>query len=200
MSHYPAPIQNLLEQFTKMPGIGPKSAQRLVFYIMGVTEGEVDVLCSRLKEVKTLVKHCSVCYNLSAGNTCTICDDDNRNKKLICVVAEPKDLIAIERTREYKGVFHVLGGVISPLDGIGPEHLRIKELIRRVGLDGVTEVLLALNPTTESESTIFYLTKILKPLGVIVSRIAYGLPIGSDMDFADEATLLKAIEGRRELL
>ncbi|MCX5748779.1 MAG: recombination mediator RecR [Candidatus Saganbacteria bacterium] len=197
-SHYPEPVNDLIEEFKKLPGIGPKSAQRLVFHILGITDAEVGKLAKALTEVKKNIRYCSVCFNLTVKDPCDICRDNSRDKSLLCVVAEPKDLIAIERTREFKGSFHVLGGLISPLDGVGPDNLRIKELLGRLK-NGVKEVLVALNPTTESETTIFYLTKIIKPLGIRLTRIASGLPIGSDMDFADEATLLKAIEGRREL-
>lgn len=199
MPIYPEPIMDLIEEFKKMPGIGPKSAQRLAFHILGITEPEVDSLCSALSKVKKGVKYCSTCYNLTVNDPCPICSESGgRNRRMVCVVSEPKDLIAIERTGEYKGLFHVLGGVISPLDGIGPDNLRIKELIRRLK-DGVEEVIIALNPTTESETTTFYLTKLIKPLGIKLTRIAYGLPIGSDMDFADEATLSKSLEGRSQL-
>jgi recombination protein RecR len=197
--HYPDPINNLLEEFKKMPGIGPKSAQRLVFHVLSLPEAEVDKLQAALGEVKKNIRYCSVCYNITVDDPCRICSDGNRNKSIICVVADPKDLIAIERTQEYKGLFHILGGVISPLDGIGPDNLRIKELLKRFK-NGVQEVIIALNPITESETTVFYLTKLIKPLGIKLTRIAYGLPIGSDMDFADEATLLKSIEGRMELV
>lgn len=182
-----------------MPGIGPKSAQRLVFHVLSLPEAEVDKLQAALGEVKKNIRYCSVCYNITVDDPCRICSDGNRNKSIICVVADPKDLIAIERTQEYKGLFHILGGVISPLDGIGPDNLRIKELLKRFK-NGVQEVIIALNPITESETTVFYLTKLIKPLGIKLTRIAYGLPIGSDMDFADEATLLKSIEGRMELV
>lgn len=198
-SHYPAPVNDLIEELKKMPGIGPKSAQRLALYVLGITEKEVEKLAKALQDVKKGIRYCSSCYNLTVEDPCPICRDTSRAKELICVVSEPKDLIAIERTREFKGRYHVLGGVISPLDGIGPDNLRIRELFGRLR-NGVKEVLLAFNPTADSEATIFYLTKTIKPLGIKVTRLAYGLPIGSDMDFADEATLLKAIEGRRELL
>ena len=195
MSFYPQPVNDLIEEFKKMPGVGPKSAQRLAFYILGITEEEVESLRSALAKIKNGVKYCSQCYNLTVNDPCPICCDHNRSKKTVCVVSDPKDLLAIERTNEYRGVYHILGGVISPLDGIGPDNLRIKELIRRLK-DGAEEVILALNPTTESESTVFYLTKLIKPLGIKLTRIAYGLPIGCDMDFADEATILKSLEGR----
>lgn len=198
MAFYPKPVNDLIEEFKKMPGIGPKSAQRLAFYVLGITSEEVEALRSALANIKAGVKYCSECYNLTVSDPCQICSDANRNRKIVCVVSDPKDLIAIERTNEYKGVYHILGGVISPLDGIGPDNLRIKELIRRLK-NGAEEVILALNPTTESETTVFYLTKLIKPLGIKLTRIAYGLPIGCDMDFADEATILKSLEGRAAL-
>jgi len=197
--HYPGPVNELIEEFKKLPGIGPKSAQRLVFHVLGSTEDDVERLAKALQKLKKSIRYCSVCYNLTVEDPCPICRDAGRDKGMLCVVADTKDLIAIERTREFRGKFHVLGGVISPLDGIGPDHLRIKELLGRLK-NGVKEVLLAFNPTTDSEATVFYLTKVLKPLGLKITRLAYGLPIGSDMDFADEATMMKAIEGRRELL
>lgn len=197
-SHYPKPVSDLIEELKKMPGIGPKSAQRLVFYLLQITNDEAKTLSNLIIDVKDKIKHCSICYNLSSENICGICSDSKRDKEVICVIAEPKDLIAIERAREFRGIYHVLGGVISPLDGINPDALRIKELLKRLK-DGIKEVIVALNPTTESEATVFYLTKLIKPLGIKLTRIAYGLPIGSDMDFADEATLLKSIEGRTRL-
>ena len=197
-SYYPVPIETLIEEFRKMPGIGPKSAQRLAFYVLSITPSEAGSLADAVVEAKKSVKYCSSCFNITAEDPCPICSDEKRDKSLICVVAEPKDMIAIERTKEFRGLYHILGGVISPLDGIGPDNLRIKELLQRLN-NGVKEILVALNPTTESETTIFYLSRILKPLGVRLTRIASGLPIGSDMDFADEATISKAIEGRREL-
>ena len=181
-----------------MPGVGPKSAQRLAFYVMQTGSAEIEELIKALRETKAKVKYCSTCFNISVEDPCEICRSEERDRSRICVVASPQDLIAIEKTREYKGLYHVLGGVISPLDGIGPENLRIKELLKRITGD-VKEIILALNPTVEGEATVIYLTKLLKPLGIQVTRIAYGLPVGSDMDYADEVTLTKAFEGRREL-
>jgi recombination protein RecR len=197
MAKYPEPVGRLIAQFTKMPGVGPKSAQRLAFYILQASVEDVRELLSTIKETKDKVKYCSKCFNISVDDPCEICRDEKRDISKICVVASPQDLIAIEKTREYNGAYHVLGGVISPLDGIGPENLRIKELLKR--LDGVEEMILALNPTVEGEATVIYLTKLLRPLGIKVSRIAYGLPVGSDMDYADEVTLTKAFEGRRDI-
>lgn len=198
MAAYPEPVAHLVAEFNKMPGVGPKSAQRLAFYVMQASSAEIDELIKALKETKAKVRYCSTCFNISVEDPCEICSDEGRDRSRICVVASPQDLIAIEKTREYKGLYHVLGGVISPLDGIGPENLRIKELLKRVSGD-VKEVILALNPTVEGEATVIYLTKLLKPLGVRVTRIAYGLPVGSDMDYADEVTLTRSFEGRREL-
>jgi recombination protein RecR len=198
MLKYPEPMGQLVAQFTKMPGIGPKSAQRLAFYILQAPKDEVKDLISAIEETKIKVTYCSKCFNITLQDPCNICSNIDRDSNKICVVATPQDLIAIERTREYNGFYHVLGGVISPLDGIGPENLRVKELLKRVST-GAKEVILALNPTVEGEATVIYLSKLLKPLDVKITRIAYGLPVGSDMDYADEVTLTKAFEGRREI-
>ena len=195
---YPEPMGRLIAEFTKMPGIGPKSAQRLAFYVLQASDGEIKELIDALQETKKKVGYCSNCFNISVEDPCEICGDENRDRTKICAVALSQDLIAIEKTREYNGLYHVLGGVISPLDGIGPENLRIKELLKRLTKD-VKEVILALNPTVEGEATVIYLSKLLKPLGVMMTRIAYGLPVGSDMDYADEVTLTKSFEGRREV-
>lgn len=185
-------------ELAKMPGIGPKSAQRLALHILQSSDEEVKELLGAIEQTKKKVRHCSVCSNITVTDPCEICSSSDRDKSRICVVAGPQDLIAIEKTGEYNGLYHVLGGVISPLDGIGPENLRIKELLKRIS-GGVSEVILALNPTVEGEATVIYLTRLLKPLGLKVTRIAYGLPVGSDMDYADEVTLTKAFEGRREV-
>jgi len=197
-ARYPEPMGRLIAEFTKMPGIGPKSAQRLAFYVLQASDGEIKGLIDALQETKKKVGYCSNCFNISVEDPCEICGDENRDRTKICVVALSQDLIAVEKTREYNGLYHVLGGVISPLDGIGPENLRIKELLKRLTKD-VKEVILALNPTVEGEATVIYLSKLLKPLGVMMTRIAYGLPVGSDMDYADEVTLTKSFEGRREV-
>lgn len=194
---YAEPLGKLIDEFKKMPGVGPKSAQRLAFYVLQISEGEVKDLITSIGEAKKKVKYCSKCFNLTVNDPCNICGDESRDRSKVCIVSEPKDLIAIEKTREYKGLYHVLGGVISPLDGIGPENLRIKEMLNR--LEGVSEIIFALNPTVEGEATIMYLTKLLKPLGLKLTRIAYGLPVGSDMDYADEVTLTKSFEGRKEI-
>ena len=195
---YAEPLARLIEEFKKMPGIGPKSAQRLSFYILGSSDAQVDSLAQALQKAKKSITYCSKCFNITVDDPCIICNGNGRETSTICVVAEPKDLLAMERTGKFKGFYHVLGGVISPLDGFGPENLRIKELLKRID-SNIKEIVLAINPTTEGEATILYLTKLLKPLGVKLTKIAYGLPMGSDMDYADEITLVKALEGRREV-
>lgn len=195
---YPQSFKKLIEELKKMPGIGPKSAQRLAFHILSVPKQEIERLSESLLAVKENIKNCSTCFNLSDKNYCNICTDSSREGRVICVVEEPKDLIAVERSGGFRGQYHVLGGRISPLDGMGPDNLRVKELLDRLN-NGVAEVILALNPTTESEATAIYLTRLIKPLGIMVSRIAYGLPIGGDLDYTDEITLTKALEGRREI-
>ncbi|OGC38640.1 recombination protein RecR, partial [candidate division WOR-1 bacterium RIFOXYD2_FULL_36_8] len=189
MSRYSSAMNNLIEVLKRLPGVGPKSAQRLAFYILGVTEQEVEELARTIVEAKKNIKNCSQCFHITDKDPCEICIDESREKDIICVVEEPKDLMAIERSRSFKGVYHVLGGVISPLDGVSPDALRIKELLQRIVALKISEVVLAMNPTTEGEVTAMYITKLLSPLGVRVTRIAYGLPIGGDLDYVDEATL-----------
>jgi len=198
MAEYAATFKKLIEELKKLPGVGPKSAQRLAFYMLESSANDVKKLADAMLEAKKSLKHCSVCFNITDHDPCEICSDRSRDHSLLSVVSEPKDLMAIERTHEYHGIYHVLGGVISPLNGMGPDNLRIKELLKRVK-SNVSEIVLALNPTTEGEATALYLTKLLIPLGKKITRIAYGLPIGSDIDYADEATLTKAFEGRREI-
>jgi len=192
---YAEALNHLIEELKKMPGIGPKSAQRLAFYLLGSSEKQVEDLVNAIVQAKGKIKFCSNCFNLTDVEPCNLCSDESR-ENILCVVADPKDLIAIERSREFKGKYHVLGGLISPLDGIDPESLRIKELLNRIEKERFSEVILALSPTAEGQATIIYLTKLFRPLGIKTSRVAYGLPIGADMDYADEATLSKAIEGR----
>ncbi len=194
---YTKPLAQLIEFFQKFPGIGPKSAQRMAFHLLKMPLSEVQRFSQVLVEAKENIHYCSICFNMSASNPCEICSDDKRDKSVICVVAETKDLIAIEKTREYKGLYHVLQGTLSPLDGIGVEDIRIKELLTRVTDTNINEVILALNPSVEGEATSMYITKLLKPFNIKISRIAFGLPIGSDLEYADEITLAKAIEGRR---
>lgn len=194
---YTKPLAQLIEFFQKFPGVGPKSAQRMAFHLLKMPLGEVQRFSQILVDAKQNIHYCSVCFNMSASDPCEICTDNRRDKSVICVVAETKDLIAIEKTREYKGLYHVLQGTLSPLDGIGVEDIRIKELLTRVADENVSEVILALSPSVEGEATSLYITKLLKPFNIKISRIAFGLPVGSDLEYADEITLAKAIEGRR---
>ena len=194
---YTKPLAQLIEFFQKFPGVGPKSAQRMAFHLLKMPLGEVQRFSQILVDAKQNIHYCSVCFNMSASDPCEICTDNRRDKTVICVVAETKDLIAIEKTREYKGLYHVLQGTLSPLDGIGVEDIRIKELLTRVADENVSEVILALSPSVEGEATSLYITKLLKPFNIKISRIAFGLPVGSDLEYADEITLAKAIEGRR---
>ncbi len=201
MKHYAPPLEKLIEQFEQLPGIGHKSAQRLAFYVLAMPKEGAEAFASAILEAKTVIKTCGVCQNLTEGDKCPICSDPMRDAGLICVVTDPKDLIAIERTREFKGLYHVLHGVISPLNGIGPEDLRIKELLGRVASEEVEvrEVILATNPDTEGETTAMYLARLLKPFGVKITRLAYGMPVGGHLEFSDEKTLTMALEGRREV-
>ncbi len=194
---YTKPLAQLIEFFQKFPGIGPKSAQRMAFHLLKMPVSDVKRFSEIIISAKENIHYCSICFNMSASNPCEICSDSRRDKSVICVVAETKDLIAIEKTREYKGLYHVLQGTISPLDGIGVEDIRIKELLTRAADENISEIILALNPSVEGEATSMYITKLLKPFNIKISRIAFGLPIGSDLEFADEITLAKAIEGRR---
>ena len=194
---YTKTLAQLIEFFQKFPGVGPKSAQRMAFHLLKMPLGEVQRFSQILVDAKENIHYCSVCFNMSASDPCEICTDNRRDKSVICVVAETKDLIAIEKTREYKGLYHVLQGTLSPLDGIGVEDIRIKELLTRVADENVKEVILALSPSVEGEATSLYLTKLIKPFNIKISRIAFGLPVGSDLEYADEITLAKAIEGRR---
>ena len=194
---YTKPLAQLIEFFQKFPGIGPKSAQRMAFHLLKMPLSEVEKFSAILTEAKKSIHYCDICFNMSASNPCEICADDRRDKTTICVVAETKDLIAIEKTREYKGLYHVLQGTLSPLDGIGVEDIRIKELVNRLSDENIKEIILALSPSVEGEATSLYLSKLLKPFNIKISRIAFGLPIGSDLEYADEVTLAKALEGRR---
>ena len=196
---YAETLAKLIEELKKMPGIGPKSAQRLAFYVLQSSQRDVEKLTAAIKNAKERLKYCSICFNITDINPCKICSNGSRDNNSLCVVAEPKDLMAIERSGEYNGKYHVLGGLISPLDGVGPENLRIKELMKRLQKENFQEIILATSPTAEGEATNIYLSRVLKPLEVKLTRVAYGLPIGADMDYADEATLSKAFEGRREI-
>lgn len=197
--YYPKPLAKLVGALEKMPGIGPKSAQRIAFYILHAPDEEILALTDAIGEVKDKITQCKVCYNFSDQEICAICASDSRDKGTICVVAEPRDVIAMEKTNEYKGTYHVLQGVISPMDGVGPEMLRVRELQQRISNGAVKEIILATNPTIEGDTTAMYLAGILKPLGVRVTRIAHGMPVGGDMDYADQATLIRALEWRREI-
>jgi recombination protein RecR len=188
-------IEHLAEQFAQLPGIGRKTAHRLALYVLKLSRDEVVTLARALVDVKDKVRYCSICSNITETDPCGICSNPKRQQTSICVVEEPNDVMAIEKTHEFKGLYHVLGGALSPLDGIGPEDLRVKELLQRMG-NTVEEVILAMNPNVEGEATTLYLSKLLKPVGVKVTRIARGLPVGSDLEFADEATLTRALEGR----
>jgi recombination protein RecR len=197
--YFTRPLAKLIEEFQKFPGVGPKSAQRMAFYVLDMSPESAETLANSILEAKEKVKHCSQCFNLSERDPCEICSDDRRDRSTICVVAEARDLIALERTREYKGLYHVLTGLISPLEGRGPEQLSIRELLNRLPSDGVKEVILAINPTVEGDATVLYLSKLIKPLDVKVTRIAFGLPVGADLEYADDVTLSRALEGRREI-
>jgi recombination protein RecR len=193
------PVQALINEFSKLPTIGPKTAARLVFYLMNRPRNEAQSLSEAIIAVKDKVRFCTVCYSLTEHEPCDICTDERRDRSMICVVAEAKDIYAIERTGAYRGIYHVLGGLISPMDGIGPAQLHVKELVERIGREAPVEIILATNPNAEGEATALYLSRLITPLGTAVTRLAYGLPIGGDLDYADEITLAKALEGRRAL-
>ncbi|HLY20980.1 MAG TPA: recombination mediator RecR [bacterium] len=205
MSVYAAPLQRLIDELGKLPTIGPKTAQRLAFYMLSMSPADAQALAEAILEAKRLIRHCSICGNITDVDPCAICTSGRRNHAVICVVEDPRDIAAMERTREFSGVYHVLQGAISPLDGVGPDDLRIAELLRRVApapgqtQGAVQEVIVATNPRVEGEATALYLAHVLKPLGVRVTRIAHGLPVGGDLEYADEVTLARALEGRRDL-
>lgn len=192
-------VQRLIDELNRLPGIGPKSAQRLALHVLRAPSDDVERLAASLVEVKAKVSFCRTCFNLAEGMLCPICSDAGRDRTTICVVEEIKDLAALERTGEFKGSYHVLGGCISPLEGVGPEDLRVRELLGRVNAEGIHEAILATSPTVEGEATAMYVAGLLKPVGVRVTRIASGLPVGGDLDYADEVTLGRALEGRREI-
>ena len=195
----PDPLGKLIEQLQRLPGIGAKSAQRLAFHILKARREDVDRLTDAMREVKERVSYCSVCSNITDTDPCYFCTDGSRDPRIICVVEQPENVTAVEKTRDFKGRYHVLMGALSPLQGVGPDDLKIRGLLGRVGGGGVEEVILATNPNVEGEATAIYLAKLLKPLGVRVTRIAMGVPVGSDLEYADEATMGRAMEGRREL-
>ena len=196
---YAEPLARLIEELSKMPTVGPKTAQRLAFYILKMAPEDAEKLSQAIVDAKARIRYCSTCFHITDVDPCAICSAPTRNPTMICVVEDPRDVLAMERTREYKGRYHVLHGAISPLDGVGPDDLKIAGLLERVRTDQVAEVIIATNPRAEGEATALYLAKVLKPLGVRVTRIAHGLPVGSDLEYADEVTLAKALEGRREM-
>ncbi|HET6209081.1 MAG TPA: recombination mediator RecR [Jatrophihabitans sp.] len=194
---YEGAIQDLIDELGRLPGIGPKSAQRIAFHLLSTETADVERLASTLRRVKAEVKFCRICGNVSDSEECRICRDPRRDGTVICVVEEPKDVVAVERTREFRGRYHVLGGAISPIDGIGPDDLRVRELLHRLSDGTVTELILATDPNLEGEATATYLARLIKPMGVTVSRLASGLPVGGDLEYADEVTLGRAFSGRR---
>lgn len=197
MRFFSAPVENLIEQFQKLPGIGRKTAQRLAFFVLSLPEAEAEGFANAVINAKKTVKFCSCCQNLTDSEICGICSDEARDKTTVCVVSDPKDVAAIEKTREYSGLYHVLHGCISPMNGVGPDDVRIKELIARVAKGEIKEVIMATNPDTEGEATAMYISRLLKPFEVRTSRLAYGIPVGGHLEYADEMTLTRAIEGRR---
>ncbi|GFN34005.1 recombination mediator RecR [Paenibacillus xylaniclasticus] len=197
--YYPEPIAKLIDAFTRLPGIGPKTAARLAFHVLRMQEDDVIDFAKALVSVKRNLHYCSVCCNITDVDPCRICQDKSRDQAVICVVQESKDLVAMERTKEYNGYYHVLQGAISPMEGIGPDQIRVAELLRRLSDERVQELIMATNPNIEGEATAMYLSRLVKPFGIRVTRIAHGLPVGGDLEYADEVTLSKALEGRREL-
>ncbi|WIV12798.1 recombination mediator RecR [Proteiniborus sp. MB09-C3] len=199
MEYFAPPLASLIEEFSKLPGIGRKTAQRLAFYVLNMNTNDVDELANAIMNAKRNIKYCSVCSNLTDTDPCFICSNTKRDQTTICVVEDPRDVIAIEKTKEFDGLYHVLHGSISPMEGIGPEDIKIKELLKRIQDLDIAEVILATNPTIEGEATAMYISKLLKPLGIKTTRIAHGIPVGGDLEYADEVTLSKALEGRREI-
>ena len=199
MQYFPAALQNLADQFARLPGIGGKTAQRLAFYLLGLSDDAAQEFADAIMEAKKTVHTCPVCQNLTDRELCPICDDDLRDDGVICVVAEPKDVIAMERSREFRGVYHVLHGVISPLNHVTQDDIKIKELLMRFSREDIREVIMATNPDTEGEATAMYISRLLRPMEVKVTRLAYGVPVGSQLEYADEVTLSRALEGRQEI-
>ncbi len=199
MSIYAGPVQDLIDELGRLPGVGPKSAQRIAFYLLKASKEDALRLSRSIVEVKDRISFCRRCFNVAEGETCSMCSDGRRDPSIVCVVEEPRDIVAVEKTGEYSGLYHVLQGAISPIEGIGPEQLRIRELLARIETESVTEVILCTNPNLEGEATAMYLARMLTPLGVKVTRIASGLPVGGDLEYADELTLGRALEGRRQV-
>jgi recombination protein RecR len=196
---YAGPVQDLIDELGRLPGVGPKSAQRIAFHLLKLPKADALRLADAIVEVKDKVAFCQRCFNVSESDLCSICADDRREPHVLCVVEEPKDIVAVEKTHEFRGRYHVLQGAMSPIEGIGPDQLKVKELLTRLEPEGVTEVILCTNPNIEGEATAMYLARLLKPLGVRVTRIASGLPVGGDLEYADELTLGRALEGRRDV-
>jgi len=196
---YAGPVQDLIDQLGRLPGVGPKSAQRIAFYLLKLPKEDAERLAQAIVEVKARISFCRRCWNVAEGELCEMCLDARRDPTIVCVVEEPRDIVAVEKTQEFHGLYHVLQGAISPIEGIGPEQLRVKELLARVDTEGINEVILCTNPNLEGEATAMYLARLLKPLGLTVTRIASGLPVGGDLEYADELTLGRALEGRREV-
>ena len=199
MAYDVAALEKLIEQFQKIPSIGRKTAQRMAFHVLDLTDEQAQEFADAIIDAHTKIHHCSLCHNLTENELCPICESANRDHTTVCVVEEPRDVLAMERMREFSGVYHVLHGVISPMNGIGPEQLTIKSLVERAAEGQITEVIMATNPTVEGEATAMYISRLLKPMGITVSRLAYGVPVGADLEYADEVTLTKALEGRRTL-
>ncbi|HTK91891.1 MAG TPA: recombination mediator RecR [Verrucomicrobiae bacterium] len=199
MAYFPEPVARLVEALQRLPGVGPKTAQRLTFFLLKRPADEVNELATALTELKTRIIHCTRCWNVTEEDPCRICRDPARDARSLCVVEEPNDLLALERTGEFKGRYHVLLGALSPLDGVGPDDIKVRELLARLEAESVDEVILATNPSVEGEATAIYLAKLLRPLGLRITRIARGLPVGGDLEYADEVTLSKALEGRKEM-
>ena len=199
MRQYPKPLNKLINELSRLPGIGGKTAQRLAFHILSMSDGDAFRLSDSIREAKEQMRYCSVCGNLTDVDPCAICSDTDRDPSVICVVESPRDVIAMEKIREFKGYYHVLHGTISPMDGIGPDDINLKSLVVRLQDERVQELIIATNPTIEGEATAMYIARLIKPSGIKVSRIAHGIPVGGDLEYADEVTLLKAVEGRRQL-
>ena len=199
MKYFPTALERLVDQFAKLPGVGSKSAQRLAFHVLSLPQSEAEAFADAILEAKKTITYCPVCQNLTDGGKCSVCSDSRRDPSVVCVVAEPRDVIALEKTREFKGTYHVLHGCISPMNHVGPDDVRIKELLERVAQDEVKEVIMATNPDTEGDATAMYISRLLKPFGVRVTRLAYGIPVGSQLEYADGVTLSRALEGRRDM-
>ncbi len=199
MNFFPSSLDNLIDCFARLPGVGRKSAQRLAFYMLRLPKEEAVAFANAIIEAKENVRYCNICQNLTDGEICSVCSSSKRDPSVICVVAEARDVVAIERAREFNGLYHVLHGVISPMSHVGPDDIKVKELLSRINNGGIIEIIMATNPDTEGEATAMYVSRLLKPLGVKVTRLAYGIPVGSNLEYADEATLFRALEGRREM-